>query len=84
MLQTLSDARLITIGKDTVEIAHEALIRAWPTLRQWLADDREGLRLHRRLTEAARAWEEMDRDPDELYSGAAGAGAEWAEPTPTS
>lgn len=80
VLQTLSDARLITIGKDTVEIAHEALIRAWPTLRQWLADDREGLRLHRRLTEAARAWEEMDRDPDELYSGARlGLAREWAE-----
>lgn len=83
VLHILSDARLITIDQDSVEIAHEALIRAWPTLRQWLADDREGLRLHRRLTEAAQAWEEMDRDPDELYSGARLALAqEWAESHP--
>lgn len=83
VLHILSDARLITIDQDSVEIAHEALIREWPTLRQWLADDREGLRLHRRLTEAAQAWEEMDRDPDELYSGARLALArEWAESHP--
>jgi WD40 repeat protein/DNA-binding SARP family transcriptional activator len=83
VLRILSDARLITIDQDSVEIAHEALIREWPTLRQWLADDREGLRLHRRLTEAAQAWEEMDRDPDELYSGARLALAqEWAESHP--
>ena len=83
VLGILSDARLVTIDQDTVEIAHEALIRAWPTLRQWLADDREGLRLHRRLTEAAQAWEEMGRDPDELVSGARLALArEWAESHP--
>jgi WD40 repeat protein/DNA-binding SARP family transcriptional activator len=83
VLQILSDARLITVDQDTVEIAHEALIREWPALRQWLAEDRDGLRLHRRLTEAAQAWEEMDRDPDELYSGARLAAArEWAETHP--
>ena len=37
----------------TVEVAHEALIREWPTLREWLSEDREGLRLHRQLTHAA-------------------------------
>ena len=80
VLHILSDARLITVDQDTVEIAHEALIREWPTLRGWLADDREGLRLHRHLTDAAQAWEEMDRDPGELYSGARLAQAqEWAD-----
>lgn len=84
VLAILSDARLVTVDQDTVEIAHEALIRAWPTLRQWLADDREGLRLHRRLTEAAQAWEELGRNPDELYGGARLALArEWAESHPT-
>lgn len=83
VLDILSDARLVTVDQDTVEIAHEALIRAWPTLRQWLADDREGLRLHRRLSEAAQAWEEIGGDPDELYSGARLALArEWAEGHP--
>ena len=70
VLTTLADARLITTGEDTAEVAHEALIREWPTLRDWLADDREGLRLHRHLTEAAQDWERLNREPDSLYRGA--------------
>jgi len=54
VLAILADARLVTTGEGTAEVAHEALIREWPTLREWLAEDREGLRLHRHLTEAAR------------------------------
>ena len=79
MLQILADARLITTGKETVEVAHEALIREWPTLREWLEEDREGLRVHRHLTEAAGEWERLQRDPAELYRGARLARAlEWA------
>ncbi|MEM7125694.1 MAG: effector-associated domain EAD1-containing protein [Chloroflexota bacterium] len=51
-----------------VEVAHEALIRAWPRLRNWLDDDREGLRLHRRLAEDAREWEQT-KDDGFLYRG---------------
>ncbi len=79
VLRTLADARLIMTGEGVVEVAHEALIREWPALRGWLAEDREGLRLHRRLTEAAQAWEALERDPGELYRGARLAQAlEWA------
>jgi WD40 repeat protein/DNA-binding SARP family transcriptional activator len=79
VLQTLADARLITVGKDIAEVAHEALIREWPTLRQWLAEDREGLKVHRRLTDAAQEWEALSREPSELYRGARLAQAvEWA------
>jgi WD40 repeat protein/class 3 adenylate cyclase len=79
VLGILADARLITMGDDTVEVAHEALIREWPTLREWLGQDREGLRLHRRLTDAAAEWEIADRDPGSLYRGARLAQAvEWA------
>jgi WD40 repeat protein/class 3 adenylate cyclase len=64
----------------TVEVAHEALIREWPLLRGWLEEDREGLRIHRHLTEAALEWERLGRPPDELYRGARLATAqEWAE-----
>ena len=35
-------ARLIIVDEGTVEVAHEALIRHWPTLRTWLDEDREG------------------------------------------
>ena len=69
VLNKLAEARLITLGEDTVEVAHEALIREWPTLREWLNQDREGLRLHRHLTEAAYEWELLGRDPGALVSG---------------
>lgn len=68
-LKTLADARLITTERDAVEVAHEALIREWPTLRGWLEEDREALRVHRRLTEAAQEWETLGRNPGELYQG---------------
>ena len=69
VLQTLADARLVTIGEGTAEVAHEALIRHWPTLREWLDDDREGRLLHRRLTEAAQEWDTLNRDPGVLFRG---------------
>ncbi len=79
VLAALADARLITTEQETVQVAHEALIREWPTLRRWLEEDREGLRVHRHLTEAAQAWETLGRDPGELYRGARLAqAAEWA------
>lgn len=79
VLTQLADARLITTGRDTAEVAHEALIREWPRLREWLNQDREGLRLHRQLTEAAQEWELLERDSGALYRGARLAqGLEWA------
>ena len=69
VLTTLGYARLITVDQDEVEVAHEALIREWPTLRKWLEDDREGLRTHRRLTETAREWDAAGRKPGDLYRG---------------
>jgi WD40 repeat protein len=70
LLKVLADARLIVTSEDTVEVAHEALIREWPRLRSWLEDNREGLRLHRQLTEAAQEWVSLNREPDVLYRGA--------------
>ena len=69
VLQTLAEARLVTIGERTVEVAHEALIRHWPTLREWLDQDREGRLVHRRLTEAAQEWEALGGDPGALFRG---------------
>jgi WD40 repeat protein len=69
LLAILADARLVTMDEDTVEVAHEALIREWPRLRGWLDDDREALRTHRHLTHAAEDWSERGKDPSELYRG---------------
>ena len=79
VLKALADARLITTSEDSAEVAHEALIREWPTLRGWLEDNREELRLQRNLTDAAQEWSELNREPDSLYRGARLAQArEWA------
>ena len=80
MLNSLADARLVTLGEDTVEVAHEALIREWSRLARVVEQNREGLRLHRHLSEAAQEWQKLDRDPGELYRGARLAQAlEWAK-----
>ncbi|MDX3751976.1 hypothetical protein [Streptomyces sp. AK08-02] len=69
VVDRLARARLVTVDEDGVQLAHEALITCWPRLRAWIEEDRERLRHHRRLTEAARAWLEHDRDPGALYRG---------------
>ena len=75
----LADRRLLTVDGDTVEVAHEALLREWPRLRTWLEEDVQGRRLHRRLGDAARAWDADGRDPSELYRGTRlDAAVEWA------
>ena len=70
VLATLADSRLVTVGEGSVEVAHEALLREWPRLRDWIADDAEGRRLRRRITQAATEWDAARRDQGELYRGA--------------
>ena len=80
VLKKLADARLITSDKDVIEVAHEALIREWKTLRGWLSDEREGLIIHRRLTNAAQTWQQKEKDPSYLYTGLRlTEAAQWAE-----
>ncbi|MFE9450148.1 hypothetical protein [Streptomyces sp. NPDC006739] len=70
VVELLAQARLLTVDVETVELAHEALITCWPRLQGWIEEGRERLRQHRRLTEAARVWQEHGRDPGVLYRGA--------------
>lgn len=70
VLNRLAQARLVTLSEETAEVSHEALIREWPRLREWLSEDREGIILHRHLTEAAQEWELLERDTGSLYRGA--------------
>jgi WD40 repeat protein len=69
VLRTLIDRRLLTASEDTVEVAHEALLREWPRLVSWLEEDRAGRRLHRQLADAATAWQADERDDAGLYRG---------------
>ncbi|MGW0133453.1 nSTAND1 domain-containing NTPase [Streptomyces sp. NPDC003299] len=68
-LEALVQARLLTLDADTVEITHEALLHAWPRLRNWIEEDRSGHLLRQRLEEDGRAWEASHRDSSLLYRG---------------
>ncbi|MDX3732632.1 nSTAND1 domain-containing NTPase [Streptomyces caniscabiei] len=67
VVEQLTGARLLTVNEDGVQLTHEALITSWPRLRDWIDRDRERLRHHRGLSEAARTWLEHGRDPGTLY-----------------
>jgi DNA-binding SARP family transcriptional activator/ABC-type branched-subunit amino acid transport system ATPase component len=81
MAQRLADARLVVTGRDatgreTVEVAHEALIRNWARLRHWLDTDREFLFWQQRLRNGLRQWTSSDHDEGALLRGAPLAEAE--------
>lgn len=62
VIDTFGKYRLLTFDHDpitrasTVEVAHEALIRRWERMKSWLEDNRDALRIHRRLISAADEW----------------------------
>jgi DNA-binding SARP family transcriptional activator/WD40 repeat protein/energy-coupling factor transporter ATP-binding protein EcfA2 len=58
----------VTRGQ-TIEVAHEALIREWPRYRTWIEQRREDLVLQRRLQVAAVDWESSSREPSYLLGG---------------
>ncbi len=75
ILSRFGAARLLTFDRDTttgaatVEIAHEAMLGAWPRLHDWVDESRDDLRQHRRIARNAAEWEESGRHPDYLLSG---------------
>lgn len=61
-------------------MAHEALIRAWPTFAEWISANRVDLLFQLQLGEAAQAWVQSDASPDFLWSGLRLANADaWLE-----
>jgi uncharacterized protein YjbI with pentapeptide repeats len=53
----------------TIDVVHEALIRYWPKLRQWLDENRILLRQKRRLETAAEEWKTHDYQTSYLLLG---------------
>lgn len=68
-LNRLAAARLLVLDEHTVRISHNALLHAWPRLREWIDADRDWLRARQQVVVDAAAWWEADRDPSLLYRG---------------
>jgi WD40 repeat protein len=58
-----------TDGKREVEIAHEALFRAWDKLRGWIEQSAEELRLREELHEASSRWNQQGGSEEYLWGG---------------
>ena len=78
-LNKLAEARLVTADRNTVRISHEALLRSWPLLSEWIDADRDWLRVSQRLADDAWEWRRSGRDRSRLYRGGTLAAVrEWA------
>ncbi len=75
VLDAFGTSRLLSFDRDaktgasTIEMAHEAILTAWPRLHRWIDAAREDLRTERRLSTAAKEWIEADREPSFLLAG---------------
>jgi len=70
VLEAFAAERLLTLAADTVEISHEALLTAWPRLRDsWLAETHADRVVLTGLRDTAADWIRARRDPSFLYAG---------------
>jgi len=75
LITKLANERLIVTGRDeesetvTIEVVHEALIRSWQTLRQWVDEDRKFLTWQEELRVFLRKWKDNNHDESGLLRG---------------
>ena len=67
VIDVFSAQRLLVLGKDSVEISHDALLQAWKQLRDWLGDDQADRALYSQVITDADTWESNGRDSSYLY-----------------
>lgn len=88
ILQATADAfvnaRLLVTDQSgdnrTIEVSHEALIREWQRLGDWLRNAREDLRLQKSLSADVTEWLRRNKPDDMLYRGTVLAEAQtWSE-----
>ncbi|NEN96298.1 MAG: hypothetical protein F6K50_12355, partial [Moorea sp. SIO3I7] len=76
VVQKLADEKLVVttemVGKGggvkrvaVVDVAHEALIRHWNLLRSWISENRDGMRIARKIEAAAEEWKREGK-PEEI------------------
>jgi hypothetical protein len=75
VIEAFGRHRLLSFDRDpvtrepTVEIAHEALLRAWTRLRSWVDEARDDLRTRDALAASAAEWDDAARDESFLLHG---------------
>ena len=71
--RAFTTARLLTTntvsGVATVEVSHEAVIREWPRLADWLYEAREDIHLQQAMSKDATEWQRRGKPKDRLYRG---------------
>ncbi len=74
IIDRFEKARLLQLRKDLVggqfvEVSHEALLRKWPRMLEWLEDSRLEMLQKQRVSMAAAQWREQGRDRSALWTG---------------
>ncbi|MGA9382401.1 MAG: hypothetical protein WBV73_26875, partial [Phormidium sp.] len=81
VIQRLASAKLMVTneleperiaGEDShpsavVDVVHEALIQYWPLLRQWVNENRDALRIQRKIETAAQEWQGKGKPKQAAY-----------------
>jgi energy-coupling factor transporter ATP-binding protein EcfA2 len=66
-------ARLLTTnevgGTTTMEVSHEAVIREWKRLAEWMREARQDILLQQMISEDVAEWERRGKSRDRLYRG---------------
>jgi WD40 repeat protein len=62
----LTNEYLVVTAGNTAEVAHEALIRHWGTIGEWVHRHRAALLIRQAVADEARAWEHGNRQQDGL------------------
>ncbi len=75
VLEKFAAKRLIVLDEGTAQIAHDALLTAWPRLHSWLEDDQASWSLHSQLADDAEEWS-RSQQADFLYRGTQLAGVQ--------
>lgn len=76
VVDALAEARLLVGGRGaedtpTLEVAHEAVLTAWPRLADWIEQNAEAVRARRDLERAAAEWQDAKGAGSALRTGAA-------------
>ncbi|WP_143590944.1 protein kinase domain-containing protein [Thermoactinospora rubra] len=69
LISVYGAAGLLADDDGELALCHPALVTAWPRLRDWVAEDHEGLALVAGVTTGARQWDRNGRHPADLVQG---------------